>query len=134
MKRSRFDYFLTMISMAGLVAVYLFQDFLFFDSWNLSEDEKFILQKVLQVVLNGLCMLLILVSWFHDSKITRMAIGVLLIDAVLLLPLYLYIKIHVTDTESFSVSLLSLVHRLIVNPTLMLLIIPAAYFQKFSLR
>jgi hypothetical protein len=63
-----------------------------------------------------------------------MAIGVLLIDAVLLLPLYLYIKIHVTDTESFSVSLLSLVHRLIVNPTLMLLIIPAAYFQKFSLR
>ena len=79
-------------------------------------------------------MLLILWAWFKDPFVTRLAIWIQLIDVFILLPVYLYFKLSMEGISEISMPVLSQLHRLIVNPTLMILLIPAVYFQKYSQR
>jgi len=116
----------------GIAATFLFQDFSFLNDLNISEEGHFILRKTLRVVLNDFFMLLFMVAWFKDRKVTQLAIAIQLIDGLLLLPVYLYIKLSWEGTSEISAPLLSQLHRLIINPTLMILLIPAVYFQKLS--
>jgi hypothetical protein len=59
-----------------------------------------------------------------------LAVFIQLIDLVVLLPIYLLIKLAMEGDEEISSPLLSQFHRLIVNPTLMILLLPAIYFQR----
>lgn len=68
--------------------------------------------------------------WFQSVKITRLALWVQLIDAVVLLPFYFFLKLSLEGDSEISSPLLSQLHRLIINPTLMILIFPAIYFQR----
>lgn len=119
-------------ALMGIAATFLFQDFSFLNDLNISEEGHFILRKTLRVVLNDFFMLLFMVAWFKDRKVTQLAIAIQLIDGLLLLPVYLYIKLSWEGTSEISAPLLSQLHRLIINPTLMILLIPAVYFQKLS--
>ena len=116
----------------GVAATFLFQDFSFINELGISETNLFIVKKVLRVVLNDLFMLLFIGAWFREKKITRLAIAVQLIDSLILLPVYLYFKLSWEGTSEISAPLLSQFHRLIINPTLMILLIPAVYFQKIN--
>ncbi len=97
-----------------------------------TEQTQFILRKALRVLLNDVFMLIFITAWFKDWKVTRLAIVVQLIDGLILLPLYLIVKLELEGTSEISTPLLSQFHRLIINPTLMILLIPAIYFQKLS--
>ncbi len=119
---------------AGVVLVFLFQDFLFLDAMMLSEEAKFILRKVLRVLLNDVSMLLIIIGWFRDREVARLAIWIQAIDLFVLLPLYLVFKVSLEGTSEISTPALSQLHRLIINPTLMILLIPAVYFQRYAKR
>jgi len=116
----------------GVISTYLFQDFNFISYWSLSEDAQFILRKTLRVLLNDLFMLIFVIAWFNKQKITRLAVIVQIIDSLILLPLYLVLKLSMEGSSEISLPLLSQLHRLIVNPTLMILLIPAVYFEKLS--
>ena len=116
----------------GIVLTYLFQDFTFLERINASDDTRFVLRKTLRVVLNDLFMLMFINAWFRDWKVTRLALAIQLIDGLVLLPIYLIIKLSVEGSSEISSPLFSQFHRLIINPTLMILLIPAVYFQKFS--
>lgn len=120
------------IAMGGIVVTFLFQDFSFLENWNLSNEGQFVLRKALRVVLNDLFMLIFINSWFRDWSVTRLAIAIQLVDGLILLPLYLVLKLYLEGTSEISSPLFSQFHRLIINPTFMILLIPAVYFQKFS--
>lgn len=120
---------LLLTGVMGIVMVFLFQDFSFLEFLTLTETKCFVVRKFLRVVLNDLFMLLIISAWFRDKRITRLAIFIQLIDGLMLLPLYLVIKLNMEGPTEISSPLLSQFHRIIVNPTLMILLIPAVYFQ-----
>ncbi|MBI1767922.1 MAG: exosortase F system-associated protein [Bacteroidetes bacterium] len=123
---------LVVIAIGGIVTAFLGQEFLFLQGWNLSEQNEFIARKVLRVFLNDLFMLVFIAAWFKDSRVTRLAILIQLVDSLILLPLYLVVKLNVEGPGEISAPLLSQFHRMIINPTLMILLIPAVYFQRYS--
>jgi exosortase F-associated protein len=116
-----------------LGAVYVLQEI---DYWAFlchcrnADAVHFAFNKTLRVIANDVLMLLLIHLWFQDKSVTKLAIYVQCIDTLLLLPLYLFIKLEFEGTSEISSPLLSQFHRLIVNPTLMILIFPAIYFQR----
>jgi exosortase F-associated protein len=126
---------LLILSIAGLALIYLLQESLTPSSLlntQIPASTDFILKKLIRVTLNDLCMLLFLYAWFNSKSITKLGLWVQAIDTFILLPVYLIIKLNFEGTSEISTPLLSQWHRLIVNPTLMLLLIPAIYYQRFT--
>lgn len=122
--------FLVGLAIAGLAVTFVSQEFAFVQNLNISEEARFVVKKVARVLLNDFFMLIFIAAWFKDAKVTRLAILIQLVDGLVLLPLYLVFKLNLEGPSEISAPLLSQFHRLIVNPTLMILLIPAVYFQK----
>ncbi len=125
------------IGVLGILFTYIFQDLTFFNSLlgNLTSiNFIFALRKLVRLFLNDIFMLVIISAWFRNASITRLAIGVQLVDLFILFPIYLFIKLKWEGDSEVSSPLLSQFHRLIINPTLMILLIPAIYFQKIAKR
>jgi exosortase F-associated protein len=123
------------LAVAGLALIYLLQESLILSSilpFEISSNIEFIFKKLIRVTLNDLCMLLFLYAWFNDKNIIKLGLWVQAIDTFILLPIYLLVKLSVEGASEISTPLLSQWHRLIVNPTLMLLLIPAIYYQRFK--
>jgi len=120
------------LAIAGVALTFMFQEFSFVQHWEISEDAKFVVRKIIRVVLNDFFMLILIAAWFRDWRVTRLAILVQLIDSLVLLPTYLVLKLALEGNSEISMPLLSLLHRLIVNPTLMILLLPALYFQRLQ--
>jgi len=121
------------IAIFGLALVFLFQRV---DVLNICRScafhpyTHFVVKKTLRVALNDSFMLLFIHALFQDRSITRLAWYVQLVDTLVLLPIYLIIKLTYEGDAEISIPLLSQLHRLIVNPTLMVLLIPAVYYQR----
>ena len=122
-------------AVVGLIMVFLFQqsDFL---GWLISKEQHpyvyFSFNRGVRLLLNDLLMLALLAAWFNSRSVLKLAVVVQLIDFLVLLPLYLIVKLTVEGDLEISSPLLSQFHRLIVNPTLMILLIPAVYFQRYK--
>ncbi len=126
---------LLMIGVSGILFIYLFQDLSFITAFSddlPSANFLFALRKFVRLFLNDIFMLMIISAWFRNASITRLALGVQLVDLFILFPVYLFIKLKWEGDSEISSPLLSQLHRLIINPTLMILLIPAVYFQKIS--
>ncbi len=124
-----------LLAVTGLAFSFLFQEVDVLSILCQCEDYprlRFVIRKVLRVLINDSCMLLILHCWFNDPKITRLAWSIQLIDTLILLPVYLTLKLTLEGDKEISSPLLSQLHRMIVNPTLMILIIPGVYFQRLK--
>ena len=123
------------ISLLGLFCIYIFQDYLDLSLYTNaleSESSIFLFKKAMRLVLNDTCMLLFIYAWFQDNKITKTAAFIQAIDTFVLLPLYLILKLTIEGNSEISSPLLSQLHRLIVNPTLMILYIPAIYYNRIK--
>jgi len=123
------------VSVAGLAMVFMFQhvDFLnWVSAVQFHPYTHFIVNKSIRVILNDLFMLVIIFCWFRKKKITKLAFYIQLFDMLILLPVYFWVKLWVEGDSEISHPLLSQFHRLIVNPTLMILFIPAVYFQRIK--
>ncbi|HZY79667.1 MAG TPA: exosortase F system-associated protein [Cyclobacteriaceae bacterium] len=118
----------------GLAVVFLFQNLdllkIFCDTCDFHPYTHFVVRKFLRVALNDTFMLLLIHALFRDPAITKLAWYVQLVDMLILLPAYLVIKLVYEGDSEISMPLLSQLHRLIVNPTLMVLLIPAVYYQR----
>jgi len=127
----------------GLFLVYFFQHYLDFHTvlfkgqWpqelNYTADFKkvesfsFIVNKVGRYLLNDLFTIAIIYGLFYEKKYLRFAFVVLLFGLIFLLPAYLFI--YLAMPVGFS-SLLSHLHRIVLNPVLMMLLIPAYFYQR----
>lgn len=121
------------IAIGGLALVFLFQGV---DVLGVCKNctfhpySHFVAKKVTRVLLNDSFMLLFIHALFLDPKVTRLAWYTQLVDTLILLPIYLFVKLNYEGDAEISMPLLSQLHRLIVNPTLMVLLIPAVYYQR----
>jgi len=120
-------------AIVGLGVVFLFQNVDVLNvcsGCNFHPYTHFVVKKALRVLLNDSFMLLFIHALFRDPSVTRLAWYVQLVDTLVLLPLYLFVKLTFEGDMEISMPLLSQLHRLIVNPTLMVLVIPAVYYQR----
>jgi exosortase F-associated protein len=125
----------------GLILVYVFQLQLFYDPFqviipnNVADlnleinTSAYILSKVLRYILNDGFALLLIWGLFGNKRYMRFAMLVFLFGLVVLLPLYLVLTLHYYAS---AYAFLNHLHRLVLNPVLMMLLIPAFYYQRRS--
>lgn len=124
---------LVVVGITGLAAVYLFQQASFFSELVDTTKNPFLafsVNRALRLFLNDVFMLSFLIGWFQSRSVLHLAFAIQLVDFLVLLPIYLLVKLNLEGDIEISSPLLSQFHRLIVNPTLMILLIPAVYFQR----
>lgn len=129
---------LLILATGVLTAVYIFQrsGVLFFlsEGAGLPPNVVFIVNRTFRLILNDLACLLIIYVLFREKKYLKLSFLVFLVELFLILPLYLAVKLSLEGDSEISSPLLSQVHRLIVNPTLMLLLIIGFFYQKYLSR
>ena len=126
----------------GLITVYVFQRQLFFDPFqdfifNPQHPKypevdvvSYILSKTLRYILNDGFALLIIWGLFQNKRYMRFAVLIFMIGLFILLPIYLVLVLNFYES---TYTFLNHLHRLVLNPVLMMLLIPAFYYQS-SLR
>jgi exosortase F-associated protein len=121
-----------------LVSTYVFQRFDFFSFFGNIFDiagrdypyARFAFNRALRMVINDTACVVLIAVWFRQESYTRMATWVFVVEVLVILPLYLWIKLSLEGDSEISSPILSQVHRLIVNPMLMILLMVAFLYQR----
>ncbi|MBL3655373.1 exosortase F system-associated membrane protein [Fulvivirga sediminis] len=123
-----FQIVVLILATTGLLVVYLFQKHLdhFLGTYFTDHYWSFVLTKSIRFILNDLLMIAIIYALFAKRKYVVFAFYIQLAGVVCILLPYLIIKYH----TSYNGPLVSYLHRLVVNPLLMLLLIPAIFYQE----
>ncbi len=87
----------------------------------------FVVNKVLRYLLNDLFSIAIIYGLFYEKKYARFAMYVMFFGLFVLVPAY--IILFLSQPEGFS-SMLSHLHRVVMNPVLMMLLVPAFFYQR----
>jgi exosortase F-associated protein len=116
-------------SVTGLVMVFLFQRVNVAEAMSFSDIHlyQFIINRSIRFLLNDFLTIGLIYALFAERKYVVFALWVQGIGIVFFLIPYFVLKIHF---PAYNGPLLSFLHRLILNPTLLLLLIPAFYYQK----
>lgn len=119
------------MSTAGLVAVFIFQGFnaAGFLGAEASGITKFILNRTIRFLLNDLFAIGLIYALFAARKYVMFAIWVQVVGVFLFLIPYFILKLNF---PSYNGPLINYLHRLILNPTLLMLLIPAFYYQRLN--
>ena len=131
--------YFVIIGISGLVLVYVLQNQIFYDPFvnylldpnNPSVPEyvtwKYLASKAFRYILNDGFALMVIWGLFKRESYVRFAVVIFFIGFLILLPIYLFLATHYyLETQSF----LNHLHRLVLNPVLMMLLIPAFYYQQ----
>lgn len=123
--------------LAVLILVYVFQKEWFYSGFyetGAASDKvadfdpwKFFLSKYTRFLINDTMALGILWALFQEKKYMNFAFAVFLVEALVMMPFYIIGVIWYWDALRWFLSHL---HRLVVNPFFMMLLIPAFYYQK----
>lgn len=92
----------------------------------------FVFNKTFRLLLNDLACLLIVFVLFREQRYLRATMIVFLVELLLILPLYFWIKLSWEGDSEISSPLLSQIHRLVVNPVLMILLMVGFLYQRFK--
>lgn len=128
---------LVVIALTGLLVVFVFQhvDYLAMiagNDWrNLHPEASFVVNRVVRVILNDSFCLLLIASLFRRPDFNQLAWWVFLIELFVILPAYLLIKLSVEGPSEISSPLLQPIHRMIVNPLLMIILIGGFYLLRW---
>ncbi|GAB1446299.1 hypothetical protein MASR2M41_20650 [Flammeovirgaceae bacterium] len=95
-----------------------------------SENQVFIVNRTTRLVINDLLCMALIYGLFANKNYLKLAFYLFLVEILLILPIYLVIKLHWEGTSEISSPLLSPIHRMIVNPLLMVLLMVALYYQQ----
>jgi exosortase F-associated protein len=112
----------------GLVAVFLLQRY-DVASWLGASGKTplFIINRSIRFLVNDALAIVLIYSIFKERKYVMFSIVVQLFGMVFILIPYFIIKVNY---PSYNGPLISFLHRLVLNPTLLLILIPAFFFQK----
>jgi exosortase F-associated protein len=115
-------------AIVGLLLLFIFQKFNYAQVVGISSHlTQFIFNRTVRFFLNDSLAILLIYALFQERKYVLFAFWVQAIGFLFLLLPYFVIKIYLPD---YNGPLLNFLHRIIVNPTLMLLLIPALAYQK----
>jgi exosortase F-associated protein len=116
-----------LMAVTGLLALFLYQQMSWAAFLGISHPAwSFIFNRTVRFLLNDSMVVLLIYALFRNRRFTLFALVVQAAGFVLILLPYLVIKFHF---PAYNGPLISFLHRLIVNPLLMLLLIPAFYLQ-----
>lgn len=96
---------------------------------DMGNPARFILNRSIRFVLNDVLAIGLIFALFYERKYVIFAMVAQLMGMFLFLIPYFILKVNY---PGYNGPLISFLHRLILNPTLLLLLIPAFYFQKQS--
>ena len=116
-------------SVAGLLCVFLFQQ-LNFAIWlhsGIGSQFQFFINRSIRFFLNDGLTIALIWALFGNRNYVIFSLWVQLFGLLFVLTPYFLLKLYF---PSYNGPLLSFMHRLILNPTLLLLLIPALYYQK----
>jgi exosortase F-associated protein len=114
----------------GLVLFYLFQQIEMAVVLGITnKTTAFIVTKTVRFVVNDLLMIGVIYALFARKRLVYFALIVQAFGIVFLLVPYFVLKLYY---QTGNGPLVSFLHRLVLNPTLMLLLIPAFWLQERS--
>ncbi|TNE81760.1 MAG: exosortase F system-associated protein [Bacteroidetes bacterium] len=93
------------------------------------EEWRFAVNKSIRFFLNDFISLVFIYGLFQSVKYVKVALWVMGFGMFILLPTYLIFAILYKE-EAFNV--LTFLHRITMNPWLMLLLVPAFFYQKME--
>jgi len=134
-------YFLVTLSLIVLLTVYLAQRFAYAEAINsmlpnaiqiISPNAVFVVNKTTRLILNDLACMIFIYAMFQQRIYLQAAFYLFLAELFVLLPVYLIIKLNLEGTSELSSPLLSQIHRLIVNPLLMFLLMLGFVYQRIK--
>jgi len=116
------------LSIAGLVTVFLFQQFDVAGLIGIAEKgSRFFVNRTVRFLLNDALALSLIYALFRERKYVIFAMYVQIAGTFLFLVPYFILKLYL---PRYNGPLISFLHRIILNPTLLMLLIPAFYYQK----
>jgi exosortase F-associated protein len=120
-----------MASVIGLALVFIFQksDASEFLGWEFKPIGRFIINRSVRFLLNDIFAIGLIYALFREKKYIFFSLAVQAIGLVLFLMPYFILKVNF---PSYNGPLINYLHRLILNPTLLLLLIPAFYYQRMK--
>lgn len=121
-----------LIGLLTLLGVYLFQRLNpVIALGDLPPNVIFMINRTARLILNDAACFLIILAIFKEAKYLKIAFCVFLVELLIILPVYFAIKLSMEGDSEISSPLLSQVHRLIVNPMLMILLMAGFFYQRF---
>lgn len=94
----------------------------------------FIINKTIRLVLNDMACMVLIYAWFKERKYLTVSFYLFLVEVFLLLPIYFIVKLSLEGDSEISSPLLSQIHRLIVNPLLMFLLMVGFVYQRARMK
>lgn len=131
--------FLALLALIGLALFYGLQEFDFV-SWQFRFNQSFggamepgtevnfIISRLVRFLANDLLCILLIYALFNNRRFVIFGFYVQLFGLVVLFPIYIYLTLNAVSNAEYSA--LVPLYRLVMNPILMVLLIPAFYFQQ----
>ena len=115
--------------LAGLLLVFLFQrtDVASLAGFEGKDVHRFLINRTIRFLANDFLMVGLIYALFRERKYVVFALWVQIVGMVFFLIPYFILKLRF---PLYNGPLISYLHRLIMNPTLLLLLIPAFYYQR----
>ncbi|WP_298532983.1 exosortase F system-associated protein [uncultured Algibacter sp.] len=136
------SYILVSVLIIGLVLIRFFEDTLFYDPYLTffqsdylyidsprREVAKLIFSTVLRYALNTIISLVILFLVFKDRSVVKFSGMIYLLAFVLLMMAYMYFVINPKQEDYY---LFFNVRRFLIQPIILILLIPAFYYHKYK--
>jgi exosortase F-associated protein len=117
------------ICVSGLIGVFVFQRVDIAGALGVASEpiNKFIINRSIRFLVNDALAIGLIYALFKERKYVLFAVYVQVAGMVLFLFPYFVLKIYF---PKYNGPLISFLHRLVLNPTLLMLLIPAFYYQK----
>ncbi|ADR20567.1 hypothetical protein MATR_18100 [Marivirga tractuosa] len=121
---------LIFISLTGLGIIFIAQrfDYSLLISDDFSTQNQFIINRIIRFLLNDNLVLLLIYAIFYDYKYVKFGLAIEAVGFFFLLIPYFILRYYTSIDHMY----ISFIHRLIINPTLMVLLIPAIYIQRIN--
>ena len=126
----RFRVVVALLSIAGMVLVFLFQRIDVASMMGVGEPAiyRFLINRTIRFLLNDAFAIGLIYALFEERKYVIFSLYVQVAGIVLFLLPYFVLKIYY---PAYNGPMISFLHRLVLNPTLLMLLIPAFYYQKY---
>lgn len=130
---------LAFLALLGLAFFYTLQDFDFVD-WRFSYNQSFggqinygkelnfVVSRLVRFLANDLLCILLIYALFNNKRYVMLGFYVQLFGLLVLFPLYIIFSLNAETYSEYSSFVV--LYRLVMNPILMVLLIPALYFQQ----
>jgi len=121
--------FIGVLSVIGLVLVFLLQrvDIATMIGVGDAAIDRFLFNRTIRFLLNDALTLGLIYALFVERKYIIFSLYVQVAGVVFFLLPYFILKIYF---PTYNGPMISFLHRLVMNPTLLMLLIPAFYYQK----